>query len=96
MGVYDMTIFTQATVEMSILKCLKRSSDLPDTEGPFSKEMESYTIRFANEKVKPENDKSQRYEMGHILDYNAITKGFDRERAAEHRVTATIHHFSGR
>ena len=45
-------------VKMSILRHFKRSSDLPDPEGPLSKELDSYTIRLVNEKVKPEIDKS--------------------------------------
>ena len=43
---------------MSILKYFKRSSDLFDPEGPLSKELDPYTIRLVNEKVKSEIEKS--------------------------------------
>ena len=49
---------------MSILKFFKTSSDLPDPEGPLSKELDSYTIHLVNEKVKPEIEKLQRGECG--------------------------------
>ena len=61
---YTTWLVAQAIVKMSILKYFKRSSDLPDPEGPLSKELDSYTIRLVNEKVKPEIGKSQRGECG--------------------------------
>ena len=43
---------------MSILKYFKRSSYLPDPEGPLSKELDPYKIRLVNEKVKSKIEKS--------------------------------------
>ena len=61
---YTTWLVAQAIVKMSILKYFKRSSDLPDPEGPLSKKLDSYTIRLVNEKVKPEIKKSQHGECG--------------------------------
>lgn len=36
----------------------KRSCDLRDPEGPLNKELDPYTIRLVNEKVKSEIEKS--------------------------------------
>ena len=49
---------------MSILKYFKRSSDLPDPEGPLSIELDPYTFRLANEKVKSEIKKSRSGKRG--------------------------------
>ena len=43
---------------MSILKCVKRSSDPPDPGVTLSKELDLYTICLVKEKVKPEIEKS--------------------------------------
>ena len=51
-------------MKMSTWKYFKRSSDVPDPEGPLSKELDSYTIRLVDEKVNPEIEKSQRGERG--------------------------------
>ena len=83
-------------MKMSILKYFKRGSDLPDPEGPLSKKLDSYTIRLVNEKVKPEIKKSQRGERGPYVKLTPSQKALVKKRAAEHGVTATIRHFSGR
>ena len=80
---------------MSILNYIKRSSDLPDPEGPLSKDLKSETIRLVNQKVKPEIDKAQRGERGPYDKLTSSQKTVIGKRATQHRVTATIRHFSG-
>ena len=74
----------------------KRSSDLPDPEGPLSKHLKSETVRLANHKVKPEIDKSQRGKRGPYVKLTPSQKAVTGKRAAQHGVTAIIRHFSGR
>ena len=93
---YTAWLIAQTIVKMSILKYFKRSSNLPDPEGPLSKELDSYTIRLVNEKVKPEIEKSQHCERGPYVKLMPSQKAFVGKRATEHGVTATIRHFSGR
>ena len=69
---------------------------LPDPEGPLSKEIDPCTIRFINEKVKPEIEKSRSGKRGAYVKRTPHQKALIGKRAAEHGVTATICHFSGR
>ena len=93
---YSTWLVAQNIAKMSIMKYFKRSSDLPDPEGPLSKELDSYTIRLVNEKVKPKIEKSQCGERGPYVKLTPSQKALIGKRAAEHGVTDTVHHFSGR
>ena len=77
---YTTWLLTRATVKMSILNYIKTSSDLPDPEGPLSKEMDSYTIHLVNEKEKPETQKSQCGECGPYVKCHC--KRLDQEKSS--------------
>ena len=80
---------------MSLLKYFKRSSDLPDPNGPLSKELDPFTIRLVNERVKPEIEKSLSGKRGPYVILTPLQRALIGKRAAENGVTATIRHFSG-
>ena len=54
-------LITPGILKVSILKCFKTSSDPFDPGVLLSKELDLYMIRLVKEKVKPENEKSQRH-----------------------------------
>ena len=82
----------KVTRTMSILNYFKQSSDLPDPEGPLSKDLKSERIRLVNQKVKPAIEKSERGERGPYVKLTPSQKAVIRKRAAQHGVTATIRH----
>ena len=57
---------------MSILKYIKRSSDLSNPEGSLSKELDPYIICLVNEKVKSDIQKSRSCKRGLYVNYNYV------------------------
>ena len=62
----------------------------------MNNDLKSETIRLVNQKVKPEIDKSQHGECEPYVELTPSQKAVVGKRAAQHGVTATIRHFSGR